>query len=233
MTVLRLLQRQFDRLFAFDCQLCGKPAASDFELCEDCELDLPWLVNGCSLCCRPLPVGSGNEICGHCIDKTPVYSHAEVLFSYQGEVRERIAAMKFHRDTAATRLFGDLMARAAANRFANVDCVVPVPLHTSRQRQRGYNQSLELSRIIAQKSAWNVDHRLLKKAKKTLPQTGLSAASRVRNLKGAFVASEAAKGKKILLIDDVITTDSTVSECAKALLNKGAKEVSVLAIARA
>lgn len=233
MSVLHLFQRQFDRFFPFHCQQCGKPANTDMELCDACEMGLPWLLGGCSICSRPLPTGHSDDVCGHCIRQHPAYDRLLALFTYKTEIQQRIIEMKFRRSTSAARLLGQLMARAAVEEFSDCSLLVPVPMYPRRQRQRGYNQSLELAKVMAAEGPWQVSTTALRKTRATLPQMGLSATARRRNLKGSFLASADVSGKKVLLVDDVVTTDSTVNECVKALHKAEADEVNVITVARA
>lgn len=231
--LIKRLRDQCDRLFPFICQVCGKHAEREWELCEVCEIQLPWLVSGCEVCSRPLPHSTKASVCGRCLNHPPLYDRLLAVFAYKGEVQQSIVNLKYHRSTPATRLLGQLLKQAALNDFASGGLLVPVPLHSSRQRQRGYNQSIELAKEMASDGDWILMPTAIKKCRATLPQTGLSAAARSRNLTGAFRASGQVKGKKVLLLDDVVTTDSTISECVKALKKAGAGKINVIAVARA
>jgi ComF family protein len=135
----------------------------------------------------------------------------------------------------AGRLLGSLMADRAEALFniREYDLIVPVPLHRHRLKERGFNQSLLLARSIAGNFDMPVDFESLRRIRETGPQVNLGGAERADNVKGAFAAGDSVKGKKVLLIDDVLTTGSTVRECAKTLLGKGALEVAVYTAARA
>jgi ComF family protein len=115
------------------------------------------------------------------------------------------------------------------------DVIMPVPLHVGRLRERGFNQSLLLARVIARKFPVEIDFMTLRRAVGTAPQTGLRKEDRAANVRGAFELGDRArvKGKKVLIIDDVYTTGSTVRECARILLKGGARSVGVLTLARA
>ncbi len=116
-----------------------------------------------------------------------------------------------------------------------VDALVPVPLHTKRKRQRGFNQAFILAKIIARKKNKTLITHCLVKAEHRPPQTVVEAQERGKNIKGAFVVKRAGevKGKIILLVDDVFTTGATVKECCATLLQAGAKEVRVITLAQA
>lgn len=231
MMLLRLLQRQLDRFFPFYCQMCGEKADARVEICQSCKEGLPWILNECAQCSRPL-VRAEDTFCGHCIAHPPVYQKAIVMFRYEGVVRQTIVRMKFHRSTASIRLLAGLMAEHLRHIDLESPLILPVPLHGKRMRQRGYNQSAEIAKELSSLLSWSVNLDLLAKSRHTLPQTGLSGALRRKNVKGAFEVKGNLSGQSVLLIDDVVTTDSTISECAAALLKAGAGQVFVCAVAR-
>jgi ComF family protein len=144
-------------------------------------------------------------------------------------LKEAIHLMKFKPVKRLSRPLGALLAEMDLPR---VDCVVPVPLSLGGLRQRGFNQALLLSRMVAERIGVPLDTDLLYKKKETPPQVGLSRRARTGNLKGAFGVRRKLDGGRVLLIDDVITTGATAGECSKALLRAGAAEVSVALLAR-
>jgi ComF family protein len=118
--------------------------------------------------------------------------------------------------------------------FPAIDLVVPVPLHSRRLRERGFNQSLLLARQVSKRRSIPLNFTALDRIRQTRPQTRLSGPERHKNVRGAFEvnAPGAVAGRKILLIDDVFTTGATIQECTESLLDAGAKEVHVLTLAR-
>lgn len=231
MTVLRLLERKLERFFPFHCQICGQRTEQSQEMCDVCRLKMPWLLNGCRVCARPLSAAA-DQICGHCLQAAPDYQRAIVMFRYETEVKQFISKMKFRRHTASIRLMSDMLAEHVQHSGLPLSTVMPVPLHPKRIRQRGYNQSAELAKGVADKLGWPLDLVSLFKHRHTLPQVGLSGSLRKRNLKGAFGVAGDLQGRNVLLVDDVMTTDSTTNECAKALHKTGVGEVYVAAVAR-
>ncbi|HMK49953.1 MAG TPA: ComF family protein [Thermodesulfovibrionales bacterium] len=149
---------------------------------------------------------------------------------YDGVLKEAISQFKFHGLRRLWRPLGSLLSVLEIPRY---DVIVAVPLTARGLRQRGFNQSLLIARSISGEKGIPIYLDALFKIKETPPQVGLSAGVRRSNLKGAFTAKGDLKGASVLLVDDVVTTGATVGECSKALLKAGAKEVSVLAIARA
>lgn len=156
------------------------------------------------------------------------------MFLYEDPVKEVIHRFKYQGNTACLPSFGRMarnMPELAA--MADADWIVPVPLHPKRLRERGFNQALLLARAFFPKDR-RIAHDLLVRTRLTEPQTNFNGNARRRNLKNAFgvVSPHHLHGKKILLIDDVFTTGTTVNECARVLKKNGAAEVMVLTLAR-
>ncbi len=122
--------------------------------------------------------------------------------------------------------------RALESRLPRLDLVMPVPMHSTRKRSRGFNQSELLAAPIAARLSVRLEKAMMKKTRHTTPQSALSHAERIENAKGAYQVAADLAGKSILLVDDVVTTGATLSECALALRRAGAKHVYALAFAR-
>ena len=150
--------------------------------------------------------------------------------SYEGVLRELIHLYKYGRIKTLARPLGALLA-AALPRDERFDAVTPVPLHWRRQWQRGFNQSELLARAIARRRGVPVIH-ALKRARSTVAQAGLSNTGRRQNVAAAFRPRRTVEGKRILLVDDVMTTGSTAASCALALKRAGAAKVALLTVAR-
>jgi ComF family protein len=150
--------------------------------------------------------------------------------SYEGVLRELIHPYKYGRVKTLARPLGAMLA-AALPREERFDAVTPVPLHWRRQWQRGFNQSELLARTIARRCGVPVIH-ALKRVRPTVAQAGLSNTGRRQNVAAAFRPRRAVEGKRILLIDDVMTTGSTAAACALALKRAGAAKVALLTVAR-
>jgi ComF family protein len=183
----------------------------------------------CQVCSRPLKAEHA-DTCGECLKEMPPYAEARCVGPYTGTLREAIHLLKFRQVKRLARPLGELLADLAV---PSADLVVPVPLSLKGLRERGFNQTLLMARPFAKRRGLPLEGRLLFKKKETPPQTSLSRSARLRNLRGTFAVRGALSGERILLVDDVITTGATVSECTKALLRAGASEVCVAALARA
>lgn len=148
------------------------------------------------------------------------------LFRYTGRAAQAVRRLKYSRSTSLVGWLAEQMADSLSELLIEEDIIVPVPIHWSRRCHRGFNQAELLASAFP---AHIVQPRLLKRTRRTKPQVGLSHAQRLSNLSGAFLASPQVAGKRIILIDDVVTTGGTVLECARALRVQGAKEVGVFA----
>jgi ComF family protein len=182
----------------------------------------------CRICAMPFSSEYG-EICGQCLKKTPPFSKVINYGLYEGLLAEAINHLKFH----GLKRLAKPLARLLLNfDLSRIDGILPVPLSIKRLKERGFNQSLLLARVISKKTSAPLLTDILQKKNETPPQTGLSARERLLNLKHAFEVKGNIKDLKLLLVDDVMTTGATVTECSKELMKAGAKEVTVLTLAR-
>lgn len=211
------------------CVLCGA-AAVGRDLCDGCAADLVPNHRCCTRCAIPLE--SDAALCGLCAKRAPPQASAWVPFVYGAPIDTLLTRLKFGGDLAAGRVLAEvaLAQRAAATPLP--DALVPVPLHASRLRERGYNQSLELARAWSRALRVPLVADALVRTRATPPQTGLSALERRRNLRGAL-AVVAPLPRRVAIVDDVMTTGTTLRESARALRRAGCKEVEVWAVARA
>lgn len=170
--------------------------------------------------------------CGRCLQYPPPWDAFHVVGPYQKSLRELLIRGKFRADSAALHGLGTLMALCVQQESsARIQAIVPMPLHPARLRERGFNQCVELSRPIAHLLELPMCTDLLTRQIDTPHQRGLNAQERRRNLRGAFVARNGA-GRRVLLVDDVMTTGTTLRLAAQSLVDAGAV-VDVLTAARA
>ncbi len=233
-----------DLLFPPFCPLCRARLDEGRRdpLCGPCWAGLERLPPPyCRTCGRPFPAFDPGRPaqaspCEPCRRRRPPFAYARAAAVYGERVREAVHALKFERKTALARPLGDLMAEAGSAMLPldAVDCLVPVPLHPSREAERGFNQSVLLANRVGRRWGVPVESRSLRRRRPTLPQTDLDAEGRRANVRGAFTLSRpaAVDGRHVLLIDDVFTTGATVAECARVLLEAGARAVGVLTVAR-
>ncbi len=248
------LRRWSLRLLPPRCLLCRAPGAEGRELCVACAAELPWNRTACARCALPLPPSetatgtttrsdtttdpdkaTGTRICGDCQQHPPAFDRLVAPFRYAYPLDGLVTRFKFHHDLAAGVLLADLMAEAGTiDTAAPPDLIVPVPLHTQRLRERGYNQSLELAKRLAPALGLRIDPAALQRHRATAAQSELDAADRHRNVRDAFTADPTrVHDRHIILVDDVATTAATANACAQALKAAGAHTVTTLVIARA
>ncbi|MDO4287977.1 MAG: ComF family protein [Eubacterium sp.] len=221
------------------CPVCGRVLFRTPEhLCARCQGDLPKMnQRACRCCGRPLASEQG-LLCGHCASEVvQVFSGGFVWLHYRAGAQRMIAALKFGGRPVLGLWMGAQMAGeiAALDWCEAVEAVLPVPLHPHRFLERGYNQSAFLARGIGNALNLPVLEDALVRYADTPHQLGLSRSARMKNLTGAFAVKDeaAVEGKTLLLTDDVITTGSTLRECAATLLAAGARAVYVCAAAAA
>lgn len=220
------------------CLACGATVESDGALCVECWAQIRFLGSPCCACCGfPFEYDQGSDaLCGGCAGRRPVYDRARAVFAYDDASRGPVLAFKHADRIDAAPAFVRMMVQAAGELLEGAPLIAPVPLHRSRLMMRRYNQSAVLANALAAHSGLTVVPDLLVRRRRTPTQGHLGAAARRRNVQGAFAVratrKEALRGRRILLIDDVMTTGATVEACARPLLRAGADAVDVLTLAR-
>ena len=215
------------------CVLCGE-ASGSVCICEPCKTDLPWLGPHCHQC--GLPLGSPmDKICGACIQTAPPFTRTVCPLQYQFPADRLVLAFKFNRQLAAGRVLSQLMCEYVAGRnLSHPDMLIPVPLHSFRMTKRGFNQAYELGSHASRVLGIPMHATSLRRHRNTKAQSGLSRKQRRKNVRGAFYWHGLKKpGRHVALIDDVMTTGTSVTECARVLKKAGAKRVDVWVTARA
>ncbi len=175
-------------------------------------------------------------MCGDCLAEPKACGRVIAAGIYRGVLHDLIVRFKYRGQERYSTFFGGKMSEAlSAFPDSSYDLIVPAPLHPARLRERGYNQAHLLAREVGKALRLPVDARILKKVRKTPPQADLPAEERRSNLRRAFEVrkAEAIKGKKILIVDDVYTTGTTVETISGLLLRSGAEKVEALVLARA
>lgn len=213
------------------CLLCGAPGVEGRDLCAACLLDLPHNPVACLRCGLPL-AGHEDGLCGACLNHPPRIDSSIIPFRYASPLDHLLLGLKFNRQLINARLLGKLMANEIVRRGElQPDAILPVPLHRERLHERGFNQALELARPIAKRLALPLRPELAMRTAATAAQSSLERRARRQNIRGVFSASEGLPAH-IAIVDDVVTTGSTVNELAKVLRRAGAERVVVWACAR-
>jgi ComF family protein len=207
------------------CALCLADAGSD-RVCRDCSGSLPRLGPACPRCALPMPQ---MQVCGRCLLRPPAFDATVAAFEYRFPVDRLVQRFKFAGDLAAGRWLAQRLAAAVRTR---PDLLVVAPLTAARLRTRGFNQALEIARVVGAATGARVGARALEKVRDTAPQPGLGGRERRQNLRGAFRVTGSMAGRHVAIVDDVMTTGATVAELARVLRQAGARRVDVWVVAR-
>jgi ComF family protein len=241
----------FAVLFPSNCRICDTPLVriSRLPVCQEC-LDAMQPISGgvCAICGErifsPYALNSsGGELrCGLCRRIEPAFARATAYGSYESGLRELVHLLKYGGVRPAANVLGRMLVEAIATLEPELPSdfvvLIPVPLHRTKLRQRGFNQAELIARAALKINPSRDRYRLcagvLERKRDTTSQTGLTSHQRRENLRGAFgvAQAEAIKGREVLVVDDVYTTGATVSECARVLRRAGATRVWVATVAR-
>ncbi len=225
----------YARLAAFipkqSCVLCTEQSV--FCVCAECEASLNIIHHRCRSCATQLH--NDLHFCGECLTQAPNFSSAYTLYQYDGSCAMLIKQFKFNNRLC----IGDFFAHKLQEKYQNIvaefgeyDAIIPLPLARNRIRKRGYNQTDELLRVVAKKSNIVIDQQSVRRIKATRALSRLNLAERQLEIKDAFSA-RAMNYQKVLLVDDVMTTGSSMSELAKVVRKAGVQSCDVLTLARA
>jgi ComF family protein len=245
----------FATLFPSDCRFCGAPLVniSRLPVCKACLSEIHVIEGGvCSVCgerlLTPFALGQGTgdgtdkteeARCGLCRKLAPPFVKAVAYGSYDGSLRELIHLLKYEQVRPAAVVLGRLLAEAVSGlELFGIErpVVVPVPLHARKLRQRGFNQSELIAQEFIKLASGKMTLQcgVLQRRRETKSQIGLTRHQRRENIRGAFIIARPQEiiGREVLLVDDVFTTGTTVSECSRVLLRAGAAKVFVATVAR-
>ncbi len=217
------------------CGICSKPVSETATLCADCFAQLNFITKPhCPVCGRPLAFNiMGECICAKCLLKRPIFLKARACVLYDEASKKILLPFKHGDRLDLAPLMVKLMKHAADELMPETDLIIAVPLHRWRLFKRKYNQSAILAYQLAKLYHKSYAACELKRIRSTPSQGHLSALERKKNVMNAFKVTrpKKIKGKRILLVDDVLTTGATANECAKALLKAGATQVCLLTFA--
>jgi ComF family protein len=211
-----------------DCLLCAAPSADEL-LCPACAASLPRLsAERCPVCALPTLAAT---VCGACLKHAPHFDATQAVFRYEFPLDRLIQSLKYSHRLASADYFGRELARIATPQ--GPDLILPVPLAAPRLAARGFNQALEIARPLARALGVPLDISHIHRRRDTTPQAGLPWKERAKNIRHAFECELDLTGKRVLVVDDVMTTGATLDEVARLLKTHGAARVENRVLARA
>lgn len=226
------IRKLLDYVYPPRCPVCDR--VSPEGICGDCRKKMPYIREAfCLKCGKPLE-DEQQEYCADCLKKKHSFDLGRALFSYRGQIRSSLYRLKYGNKREYAKVYGREMARRFGRwiRQTGVTLIIPVPLHRSRRRERGYNQAALLARELGRCTGIPVEEKLLLRVRKTAPLKTMSKAERTANLRGAFaVSGRIPGGSHILLVDDIYTTGSTADAAAACLKGHGCSRVFLLTVA--
>jgi ComF family protein len=195
--------------------------------CDACDSGLPYFSKQhCPVCALPSP---GGAVCGQCLRKQPLFDRTVGVYAYAFPVDSLIQSLKFNEQLQLAASLADKLAQ----RIDTLpDCIIAMPLHPARLRERGFNQSLELARRVARRLDVPLLPHACRRVRNTPRQSSLKWKERGKNVRKAFVCTQDMSGKHVAMVDDVMTSGASLNELALALRRAGANEVSAWIVAR-
>jgi ComF family protein len=182
----------------------------------------------CPVCALPTPAG---EVCGHCLSDPPLFSHTTAVFGYAFPVEKLIQGMKYGEQLALAHAFAKKLSRLI-DKSDLPDCVIAMPLHPAKLRERGFNQSLLLAATVARDLKLELLPDICRRVRDTPPQSAMPWRERKKNVRNAFRCDMDLTGKRIALVDDVLTTGASLNALAEAVRKSGARDIVTWVVAR-
>ena len=232
--VYKCVQQLQTLLFPSACRLCGGASGRVPGLCMPCLANAPWITTACPCCSRALPVGHDTQFCGRCQRHPPSFEATTALFHYRPPIDYLVKRMKFAGELTLVPALASLLAARLRTRAAALpELLIPVPLHRTRLRERGFNQATELARRLGRELNIKTGLHCCQRHRNTQPQSLLSPTARRINLRNAFSLHNTPPARHVAIVDDVMTTGHTCNELARVLKQSGVEQVEVWVIARA
>lgn len=224
-----LFVNTMDVLAPQDCFVCGAASRGD-AVCPDCVDGLPRRApTACPQCGLP---GLDGGRCAACTRTAPAYDATRAAYDFAFPVDALIHALKYRHRLSIATFLGDALAVHGADFGADADLVLPMPLHPQRLAERGFNQAVELARGFARARDLPLGLAVVRKLRDLPAQAGLDREARLRSPRGAFECVEDLSGRRVIVVDDVMTTGATLDELARCLKGRGASWVGNLVVAR-
>jgi ComF family protein len=221
-------------LFPYVCIICHLRSDTNRDLCSFCKNELPWILNPCTQCGARL-TGVLLQKCGGCLKSPRPFDQTIALFHYENPIVSLIKKLKFHNNLVYARVLGQLLVDRIIKHYSEQclpEYIIPIPLHCNRLKERGYNQALELARPISKTLGIPIEYTSCQRVIATQPQTSLSAEQRNKNIRNAFQVAAEFNTNHVAVIDDVITTSSTMTEFCNTLRKRNIAKIDVWCIAK-
>ena len=234
-------------VFKESCLLCAQNFVissknthpSIHAVCRPCLVELPWHPKAS---CPQCGLSSDGNVCGSCLNSPPDFDATKAVFLYAYPINAMMQRYKYGNSLNLGDTFGQFLAEKinAENCLANIDLIIPMPMHPQRLKERSFNQALEIAKVLTKLLSKNckekLDYKIIERPTLTPPQASLPLKERVKNIKGAFKVNvdmlNKIQGKRIAIIDDVMTSGASLNELAKTLKKAGASHVECWVIAR-
>lgn len=217
-----------DFLYPPRCPICDCVIKSDVLSCDRCRFKVKYVTQPyCMKCGKNLEFDE-EQLCNDCQRRKHVFDQGVAAFAYNDEIKDSMYRFKYYNRREYASFFAESIVKLKGNtiRLWAPDVIIPVPLHKSRQAQRGYNQAGLIAQELGKLTGIAVDEKVLYRSKNTVPQKELDDKARAKNINSAFqIDTFDVKYRKVLLVDDIFTTGSTIDECARTLIKAGANKV--------
>ncbi len=229
-TLNNLAKTSTNWLFPKKCIVCKQPPQENHPCCQHCYDELPFQSLACHQCGQRFAADS--DYCGRCIDHPPAFDACFCPFQYKKVIKTHIQSFKYYEKPELAHNLAQLLKyELQANDIEYPELIIPVPLHINKLRHRGFNQSQLLANALGTSLDIEVAHNIIKKHKATEAQAGLTLKQRSKNLKKCFSVNKKINAKSVVIIDDVITTGTTVNEISKILKRNGVNYIQIWGIA--
>ncbi len=226
-------------IFKPNCLLCAQHIVQNIEnthpsihaVCKACLNDLPWHPQ---TSCPQCGLSSDGNVCGSCLNSPPDFDVTKAVFLYTFPIDAMMLRYKYGNSLNLGDTFGEFLAEKvnAEDCLKNIDLIIPMPMHPQRLKDRGFNQALEIAKVLCKNHKEKLDYKSVTRQTLTPPQASLPLKERVKNIKGAFKVNADLGGQRIAIVDDVMTTGASLNELAKTLKKAGAAHVECWVIAR-
>jgi len=231
---IQLYQKFYTWLLPYHCILCRAYCTRKQDLCEDCHAGLPVITHACPRCAQVMT--TPGLACGTCLSKQPPFDVTHALYLYQEPISNLILNLKFQHTLVNARILGELLLLKIQSDWYSEkplpEVIIPIPLHATRLKERGFNQALEIARPIAHSLDLPIDYTSCARQQATLAQATLHPKERKQNIKNAFQIVKPLPYRHIAVIDDVITTGHTINEFCKTVKKAGVQQIDVWCCAR-